>query len=67
MVLLIKKKKKKNSFGFCVYSIYQYLFIFLLLVFEFTGIFHLYSTGFFFSYIIIVINLYDTTHEKKIK
>ena len=42
-------------------------FIFLLLVFVFTGIFHLYSTGYFFSYIIIVVNLYNTAHGKKIK
>ena len=62
-VMLMEKKKK--SFGFCVYSIYQYLFIFLLLVFVFTGVFHLYSIGYFFFYITIVVNLYSTAHGKK--
>jgi hypothetical protein len=56
-----------NSVGFCVYSIYQYLFIFLLLVFVFIGVFHLYSAGYFFSYITIVVNLYDIAYGKKIK
>jgi hypothetical protein len=33
----------------------------------FTGVFHLYSAGYFFSNTTIVVNLYDTTHGKKIK
>ena len=58
------EKKKKKSFGFSVYSIYQYLFICLLLVFVFTGVFNLYSTGYFFPYITIVVNLYGIAHGK---
>jgi hypothetical protein len=42
------KKNKRIVFGFCFYSIHQYLFIFLLLAFVFTGVFSLYSIGYFF-------------------
>jgi hypothetical protein len=45
--------------------IYIYIFFFLLLAFVFTGVFNLYSIGyFFFSYITIVVNLYGTAHGK---
>jgi hypothetical protein len=60
------EKKKKIIFGFCVYSTYQYIYIyiFLLFAFVFTGVFNLYSIGFFFSYITIVVNLYGIAHGK---
>jgi hypothetical protein len=56
-----KKKNKRIVFGFCVYSIHQYYYFFLLLAFVFIGVFNLYSIGYyfilFFSYITIVVNL----------
>jgi hypothetical protein len=33
----------------------------------FIGVFHLYSAGYFFSNITIVVNLYDIAYGKKIK
>jgi hypothetical protein len=47
----MEKKKKKK----------------ILLVFVFICVFHLYSIGYCFSYITIVVNLYDTVHGKKNK
>jgi hypothetical protein len=62
------EKKKKKKFLVFVFTSYTNIYLFfLLLVFVFTGVFHLYSTGYFFSYIIIVVNPYDTAHGKKIK
>ena len=59
-------KKKKNCFWFlCLQHILIYIYIFLVLAFVFTGVFNLYSIGyFFFSYITIVVNLYGTAHWK---
>jgi hypothetical protein len=61
--------KKKIIFWFlCLQHIPVFIYLFfLLLVFVFTGVFHLYSIGYFFSYITIVVNLYDTAHGKKNK
>jgi hypothetical protein len=59
--------KKNFAFDFCVYNIYQYIYIFFLLVFVFTGVFNLQSIGYFLSNITIVVNLYGTVHGKKKK
>ena len=55
LLLLLLFCSKKYLFIFWLKKIFIYLF--LLWVFVFTGVFNLYSIRFFFSYIIIVINL----------
>ena len=69
MVLLMEKITSYIiifAFGFCVYSIYPYVFFFCFwFLCLLAGVFNLYSTSyFFFPYIIIVVNLYDIAHGK---
>jgi hypothetical protein len=72
MVLLMEKITNYIiifAFGFCVYIIYPYLFIFCFwFLCLLAGVFNLYSTVFFFffffSYITIVVNLYGIAHGK---
>jgi hypothetical protein len=52
------------AFGFCIYNIYPYFFFRFWFLCLLAGVFNLYSTGFFFSSIIIVVNLYGTPHGK---
>jgi hypothetical protein len=70
-MVLLMAKKKKFGFDFCVYSIYEYLLLFFF-AFGFCVYWCFQSTKypffffFFFSNITIVVNLYGTTHGKKI-
>ena len=65
-VLLIGKKIKELFLVF-VFIAYTNIYLFLLLTFAFIGVLNLYSIGYFifiFSYITIIVNLYDITHGK---
>jgi hypothetical protein len=59
-----KNNQLYNYFAFGFFFFFFFCFGFLCLL---AGVLNLYSTGYFFSYIIIIVNLYGTAYEKKKK
>jgi hypothetical protein len=58
------KKNKRIVFGFCVYSIHQYIYFFCFLLLCLLVFLICIVLIFFFPYITIVVTLHGTAHGK---